>query len=165
MLTSSSFVSSLDVCLLPKMTYINAWENRATKIYLYSSNMVGYHLLWINQINYIKISFGIGKHILLFNIQRLEITTFAGRCSANLVRAPLNNVPSAPSKFLLSQSTDHFKGMEWIVWEKRAREEMLRQELKKGCKCLGKEGKGFGQSFTVLMLYCGMRPQDIILYD
>jgi hypothetical protein len=26
----------------------------------------------------------------------------------------------------------------------KAREGMLRQELKKGCKYLGKEGKGFG---------------------
>jgi hypothetical protein len=40
--------------------------------------------------------------------------------------------------------TDHFKGREGIVWEKTAREGMLRQELKKGCKYLGKEGKGFG---------------------
>jgi hypothetical protein len=62
---------------------------------------------------------GQGKEILLFNTQRLEITTFAGRCSVNLVWAPLNNAPSAPSKCLLSQSTDHLKGREWIVWEKR----------------------------------------------
>jgi hypothetical protein len=127
MLTSSSFVASLDAGLFPMLTYINAWENRATKIYLYSSNMVGYHLLWINQINYIKISFGIGKHILLFNTQRLEITTFVGRRSTNLVRAPLDNARSAPSKYLLSQFSNHFKGREWIVWEKRAREGMLRQ--------------------------------------
>jgi hypothetical protein len=42
---------------------------------------------------------------------------------------------------------------------------MLRQELKKGCKYLGKEGKGFGKSFTILMLDVGMRPQDLLLYD
>jgi hypothetical protein len=38
---------------------------------------------------------------------------------------------------------DIFKGREWIVWEKRAREGMLSQKLKKGCEYLGKEGKGF----------------------
>jgi hypothetical protein len=67
----------------------------------------------------IKISFGTGKKIILFNIQRLEITTFAGRCSMNLVRDPLDIARSAPSEFLLSKSVDHFKGREGIVWEKR----------------------------------------------
>jgi hypothetical protein len=48
-----------------------------------------------------------------------------------------------PNAFSHNQ-LDHLKGREWIVWEKRAREGMLRQELKEGCKYLGKEGKGFG---------------------
>jgi hypothetical protein len=122
-------------------------KTRLQKFYLYSSIRVRYHSLCINQIKYTKISFGTGKQILLFNIQRLEITTFAGRCSANLVRDPLNFAPSAPSKCLLSQSVDHSNGREGIVWEKRAREGMLRQELKKGCKCLGKEGKGIWAEF------------------
>jgi hypothetical protein len=51
-----------------------------------------------------------GKEIILFNTQRLEITTFEGPRSTNLVWAPLENAPSAPSKLLLSQSTDHLKG-------------------------------------------------------
>jgi hypothetical protein len=42
---------------------------------------------------------------------------------------------------------------------------MLRQELIKGCKYLGKEGKGFGKSFTVLMIDVDMGPQDLLLYD
>jgi hypothetical protein len=68
-------------------------------------------LLCINQRKDIKtIILGQGKEILLFNTQRLDITTFAGRCFANLLQAPLNNAPSAPSKFLLSQSIDHLKG-------------------------------------------------------
>jgi hypothetical protein len=62
----------------------------------------------------------------------------------NLVHAPLDNAPSAPSEYLLSQFSDHLKGREWIVWEKR---EMLRQLLTKGCKCLGKEGKGIWAEF------------------
>ena len=49
----------------------------------------------------------------------------------NLGSTPLNIAPSAPSKCLLSQSVDHSNGREWIVWEKRAREEMMRQENKK----------------------------------
>jgi hypothetical protein len=102
-------------------------KTRLHRLYLCSSIRVGYHLLCINQIKYIKISFGIGKHILLFNTQRLEITTFAGLRSANLVWAPLENSRSAPSKYLLSQFVDQFKGREWILWEKRAREGMLRQ--------------------------------------
>jgi hypothetical protein len=47
----------------------------------------------------------------------------------------------------------------------RARDRMLRQEIKKGCKYLGKEGKGFGQSFIVLMFDMGMGPQDLLLYE
>jgi hypothetical protein len=61
-----------------------------------------------------------GKEIILFNTQRLEITTFAGRRSTNLVWAPLENSPSTPSEFLLSQSTDHLKG--------------------KGMDCMGEKG-------------------------
>jgi hypothetical protein len=30
---------------------------------------------------------------------------------------------------------------------------------------LGKEGNGFGKSFTILMLDAGMRPQDLLLYE
>jgi hypothetical protein len=88
-----------------------------------------------------------GKEILLFNTQRLEITTFTGRRSANVVRDPLDNAPSTPSKFLLSQYVDHFRKREGIVWEKWEREGMLRQELKKGRKYLGKKGKGIWVEF------------------
>jgi hypothetical protein len=70
---------------------------------------------------------GQGKEIILFNTQRLEITTFVGQLSVNLVWTPLDNTPSTPSKFLLSQSIDHLNGRECIVWEKRDREETLRQ--------------------------------------
>jgi hypothetical protein len=42
---------------------------------------------------------------------------------------------------------------------------MLRKRTQKGCKYLGKEGKGFGKSFIVLMLDVGMRPQDLLLYE
>jgi hypothetical protein len=117
-------------------------KTRPKIFYFYSSIRVRYNSLCIKQIKDINISFGKGKNILLFNIQRLEITNFAGRRSMNLVRDPLKIDPSAPFKFLLSQSTDHSKGREGNVWEKRAREGMLRQELKKGSKYLGKEGKG-----------------------
>jgi hypothetical protein len=77
----------------------------------------------------------------------LEITSFAGQHFTNLVWDPLNFSPSAPSKFLLSQFYDHSNGREGIVWEKKARERMMRQELKKGCKCLGNEGKGIWVEF------------------
>jgi hypothetical protein len=39
---------------------------------------------------------GQGKEIILFNTQRLEITTFEGQQSANLVWDPLDNAPSEP---------------------------------------------------------------------
>jgi hypothetical protein len=42
---------------------------------------------------------------------------------------------------------------------------MLRQKIRKGCKYLGKEGKGFGHSFSVLMIDVGMGPQYLLLYD
>jgi hypothetical protein len=115
--------------------------------YLYSLFRVRYNTLLINQIKYIEISFGTRKNILLFNIQILEITTFASRCSTNLVWAPLDNYTSEPSKFILSQSFDHFKGKEWIVWEKRAREEMLRQETQKRMQILGQGRKWIWTEF------------------
>jgi hypothetical protein len=37
-------------------------------------------------------------------------------------------------------------------------EGMLRQYLTKGSNILGKEGSEIGQSFTILMLRCEMRP-------
>jgi hypothetical protein len=63
---------------------------------------------------------GHGKEIILFINQRLKLTIFAGRCSANLVWAPLNNAPSVPSIILFSQSNDHLK------W--------------KGMDCMGEKG-------------------------
>jgi len=62
----------------------------------------------------------------------------------NLVWDPLDNAPSAPSEDLLSQYYAHLKEREWILWEKRG---MLRLLLTKGCKCLGKEGKGIWEQF------------------
>jgi hypothetical protein len=61
---------------------------------------------------------GQGKEILLFNNQRLKLTTFVGQCSVNLVQDPLDNAPSEPSKSLFSQYIDHLKGREWILWGK-----------------------------------------------
>jgi hypothetical protein len=83
-------------------------KTRLPIFYIYSSIRVRYNSLCINQIKYINISFWIRKKIILFNNERLEITTFAGRRSTNLVRDPLENFPSAPSKLLLSQFADHF---------------------------------------------------------
>ena len=82
-------------------------------------------MLCINSIKDIKHHhLGQVKAILLFIKQRLKLTILDDHRSVNLVRAPLYNAPSAPSISLFSQSIDHLKGRECIVW---AREGMLRK--------------------------------------
>jgi hypothetical protein len=80
--------------------------------------------MYKSKIRYKNHHLGQGKEIRVFIKQRLKLTTFAGRCFVNLVQDSLENAPSTPSEYLLSQYYDHLKGREWIVWEKRG---MLRQ--------------------------------------
>jgi hypothetical protein len=113
--------------------------------YLYSSIRVRCKLLCINQIKYIKTI-----------IWDREKTLFSSIFKDWKLQPLQADTPQTWSRLLLTflqvyipnafshNQLDHFNGREWIVWEKRTREGMLRQELKEGCKYLGKEGKGFG---------------------
>jgi hypothetical protein len=67
----------------------------------------------------------------------------AGQHSVNLVRDPLNNAPSAPSRSLFSQSTNHLKGRELIEWKKRDWRGNAEEITHKRLQMLGqgKEGK------------------------
>jgi hypothetical protein len=42
---------------------------------------------------------------------------------------------------------------------------MLRPKLRIGCKTWAKKGKGFWQSFLILLLVFQMTPQDLFLYE
>jgi hypothetical protein len=42
---------------------------------------------------------------------------------------------------------------------------MLSQKLRIRCKTWAKKGKGFWQSFLILLLVFQMRPQDLFLYE
>jgi hypothetical protein len=55
---------------------------------------------------------GQGKDILLFINQKFKLTILVGQCSTNLVWAPLDNAPSAPSIIIFSQYIDHLKEKE-----------------------------------------------------
>jgi hypothetical protein len=62
---------------------------------------------------------GQAKEILVFIKQILKLTICVDHRSANLVRDPIYNAPSAPSIGLFSQYSNHVKGMEWIEWKKK----------------------------------------------
>jgi hypothetical protein len=88
--------------------------------YFYSSIRVRYKLLCINQRKYIKtIIWDRENEIILFNIQRLEITTFAGQRSANLVGLLLTVLQVHLLNTFSHNHLGLFKGREGIVWEKR----------------------------------------------
>jgi hypothetical protein len=109
---------------------------------------------------------GQGKLIILFIKQILKLTIRVDHHSANLVRAPLYNVPSAPSIGLFSQSSDHLNGREWTEWKKKGLKREYRSNiLQKVEKAWARKGSEIGQSFTFIMLRSEMRPQKILLYD
>ena len=107
-----------------------------------------------------------GKEIILFINQRLKLTILAGRRSPNLVQAPLNNAPSAPSISLFSQSTNHLKGKWMYLMEEKGLEwECWGNNSQKVANAWARKGREIGHRFIVIMIGCGMRPQDLLLYE